>query len=122
MRLAVTATGATPDSTVDDRFGRCRYFVVVNTDDGSFEAVENDASVGSGAGINAAQLLVGKGADAVVTGNCGPKAFSVLDAAGIPVHTGASGTVSEAVAAFQCGELAAASGPTGPAHGGMGGR
>jgi len=122
MRVAVTAAGETPDSPVDDRFGRCPYFVVVNTDDGSVEAVENDSSVASGAGVNAAQLLVGKDVEAVVTGNCGPKAFSVLDAAGIRVHTGASGTVNEAVAAFGRGELPAATGPTGPAHVGMGGR
>ncbi|MBN2537017.1 NifB/NifX family molybdenum-iron cluster-binding protein [candidate division WOR-3 bacterium] len=121
MKVAVTSTGATPDSAVDERFGRCRYFVIVNTDDDSFEAVENDASVASGAGVNAAQLLAGRSVEAVVTGNCGPKAFSVLNAAGMPVHTGASGTVAEAVAAFRRGELAATSGPTGPAHAGQGG-
>ena len=78
MKVAVTATGATPESTIDERFGRCPWFVIVDTDDDSFEAVKNDPTVASGAGVSAAQLLAGKGAQVVVTGNCGPKAFAVL--------------------------------------------
>jgi predicted Fe-Mo cluster-binding NifX family protein len=41
MRIAVTAAGSTLDATMDPRFGRCAYFVIVETDDMTFEAIEN---------------------------------------------------------------------------------
>ena len=41
-----------------------------------------------GAGIQAAQTVIGRGAEALITGFCGPKAFRVLTAAKVQVLTG----------------------------------
>jgi len=106
MKVAVTSNGGTLDSHVDPRFGRCAWFVLVETEEMSAEAVENlNASLGGGAGIQSAQLVVEKDAGAVLTGNCGPNAYQTLAAAGVEVYTGVSGTVREAVEAFTRGEL-----------------
>jgi len=92
MKIAVSSTGTNLNAQVDPRFGRCRYFIVVDPDTMEFEAVENSGAMsGGGAGIATGQLVAGKGASAVLTGNCGPNAFNVLEAAGIKVMTGVSG-------------------------------
>ena len=73
MNLCITAEGENLDSPVDGRFGRCQFFIFVDQDSMSFEAVKNTAlSSTGGAGIQAAQLVVMKGAGSVLTGNVGP--------------------------------------------------
>lgn len=124
MKVAVSATGGTLDSQVDPRFGRCQYFVIVDTETMSFEAIQNmSAGSMSGAGIQAAQEIAGRGVGAVITGNIGPNAYQVLSSAGIRILIGASGTVRAAVEMFKRGQLqdATLSGPVGFGKGlGMG--
>lgn len=121
MKVVVTAAGGDLDAEVDPRFGRAPYFVVVETDDMSFEPIENAAAGASGgAGIQAAQAAAGAGATAVLTGNCGPNAHRALQAAGVAVVVGAAGTVREAVERYLKGEYAEAEGPN--VEGGFGTR
>lgn len=82
MKIAVTAADASLESPLDPRFGRCPYLLIVNTDDLSFETLENP-NIGrdSGAGIQTAQLVAGRGAQVLLTGNCGPNAYQTLAAA-----------------------------------------
>ncbi len=120
MKVAVTSKGTTLDDAVDPRFGRCAHFVIVETDDMSFEAVANsNAAAGGGAGIQSAQLVSEKDAKVVLTGNCGPNAFRSLEAAGIQVVIGAGGTVREAVEEYKAGRLKATGGPNVESHAGM---
>ncbi len=120
MKVAVSATGPSLDDQVDPRFGRCQCFIIADADSTAFEAVPN-ASAGamSGAGIEAAQTVVSRGVQAVITGQVGPNAYQVLTAAGIRIFTGASGTVREAIGKFKRGELSEAAN-AGPAGLGMG--
>jgi predicted Fe-Mo cluster-binding NifX family protein len=122
MKVAISATRPSLDADTDPRFGRCSYFVIVETDDMSFDAVENaSSSLGGGAGIQSAQLMAQKGAKAVLTGNCGPNAHQTLRAAGIEVVVGCSGSVSEVVERFMSGQLRASPAPNVASHSGMGG-
>ena len=121
MKIAVSTTGSDLSAQIDQRFGRCRYFVIVDPDSMEFEGIENSsASAGGGAGVAAAQLIVGKGVAAVLTGNCGPNAFSVLEAAGIKVMTGVSGAVQEVVEGYKVGKYNAISQANVSPHSGMG--
>jgi len=105
MKIAVSATGATLDSEVDPRFGRAQYFLIVDVDTMQVEAVSNEnAMAGGGAGTASAQLVVNKGAQAVLTGNCGPNAFAALAAVNVPVITGVFGKVREAVENYKAGK------------------
>jgi len=100
------------DSAIDPRFGRCAYFLLVETDDLSFEAVDNqNNALGGGAGIQTARSIASRGAKAVLTGNCGPNAYRTLEAAGIDVVVGCSGSVADAVTKLKDGQLRAASSP-----------
>lgn len=102
MKIAVTAKGATPEAEVDSRFGRCAYFIIANTETDEFEALDNDNTMaGGGAGVSTAQMIAGKGVEAILTGNCGPKAYDVLAAAGVKVITGVSGRVKDAIEAYK---------------------
>lgn len=87
----------------------------------AFEAVENLAmSASGGAGIQAAQFVVERGAQAVLTGNVGPNAASVFQAADVPIYLISEGPVRQAVEMFQQGQLSAVRGANVPAHAGMG--
>jgi predicted Fe-Mo cluster-binding NifX family protein len=112
MKLVMTSTGDTLTCTLDPRFGRARYFIAVDTETGAFEAHDNrqNLQAAQGAGIQAAQSVVDMGAEAVVTGNVGPKAFRVLDAAGIAVYLCGEASVEEALERFRKGELKAVDG------------
>jgi predicted Fe-Mo cluster-binding NifX family protein len=106
MKIVISSKGSKMDDTVDPRFGRCSVFLLMDTDTNEIRAVTNDAAErGGGAGVEAAQTVVDLGAEAVITGQIGPKAAQVLETAGIPVYTGASGTGREALEAFESGQL-----------------
>jgi predicted Fe-Mo cluster-binding NifX family protein len=117
MKIAVSSSGKNLQSLVEPRFGRCPYFVVVDTDSMMNQIVPNMA-VGSahGAGIAAAQLIVSKGVKAVLTGNVGPNAYSALSASSIEIVTGVTGTVEDAVKRYEKGELKPTGKPTVGGH------
>ena len=113
MKIAITSSGSGLDAEVDPRFGRCAHFVFVDTESGAVEVAANQSvSAGGGAGVQSAQVVADHGATAVLTGNCGPNAYRALDAAGIKVIAGVTGTVRDAVEAFKKGDLSPTSGPS----------
>lgn len=106
MKICVSATGNNLDAQLDPRFGRCLYFVIVDTETMQFEAISNNASgVSGGAGIQAAQSAVKNGAKVVITGTVGPNALQALSEAGVEIVTGASGTIKEVVEQFKNGKM-----------------
>ncbi len=121
MKICVSAVSGSLDAQMDPRFGRCPYFVIVDTETMSFEALPN-ASQGAahGAGIQAAQTVVSRGVQVVLTGNVGPNAFQALRSAGIKIVTGVFGTVREVVERYKRGELKETGAPTVGGHFGMG--
>ena len=121
MRIAISATGPTVDAEVDPRFGRCQYFSIADPDTMQFGSVENSSAMASGgAGISAAQTIVSKGIEAVLTGNCGPNAYQVLSPADIKVITVVLGKVWDAVQSYKSGNLEGSTQPNVPCHFGMG--
>lgn len=121
MKICVTATADTFDAAIDPRFGRAPYFMIVDSEDMSFEAVNNTAAgTMSGAGIQAAQTVASKGAKVVITGNVGPNAFQALSSAETKIVVGAHGTVREVIEKSKRGELEETSGATVRGHFGRG--
>lgn len=122
MKIVVSANGADLDAPASPVFGRCPTYVFVDTDSMEAESIENPAiNAAGGAGIQAAQFVVERGVQAVISGNVGPNAFGVLQSADVPVYLFNGGTVRQAVEGYKNGQLSAIGGANVQAHAGMGG-
>ena len=109
MKVVITSTGEKPDDKLDLRFGRAQYFIVMDTETGTHEVVNNQQNLNAaqGAGIQAGKNVIDTGAEAVITGNVGPKAHHTLQSAQIKIYLcpDDSCTVQQAFERFQKGEL-----------------
>ncbi len=122
MKVAVSSLGQDLDSQLDLRFGRCAYFLIVDTDTMAFEVINNAAAgAAGGAGIQAGQAVANAGANVVLTGNVGPNAFQTLSSMGLKIYTGLNGTVREVVEQFKQGALKEVADATVGSKAGMGG-
>ena len=118
MKIVVSAKEPDLEAQVDPRFGRSAYFLLVNPESMEYEVLANGQNVqaAQGAGIQAAALIARQRPGALLTGNCGPKAYHTLLAAGISVFLGVAGSVREAVKEFWAGKLTPARGPNVTGH------
>ncbi len=118
MKTLITVTAPDIHASLDPRFGRAAYFLLVDTETLSWEAKPNPAIHASGgAGIKAAQFAADSGCEAVVSGDCGPNAYEVLEAAGISMYLfGASQTIQQVVEGLKSGELEKLGSPSSPGH------
>jgi len=118
MKIAVSSKGKNLEAEIDPRFGRAGYFILVDPETMSFEVLENrqNLQLPQGAGIQTAQTIVEQGANVLLTGNCGPKAFQVLKATGIKIAVGISGTVKDAVKQYKEGKVIFAQAPNVEGH------
>ena len=115
LKIAITSEGPALTDRVDPRFGRSGGFVVVELDTMATSYVDNGAAqnLGQGAGIQAAEHLVNAGAQVLLTGHVGPKAFAALQAVGVKMIQGIDNmTVQEAVMLFQTGSLVGSDAPS----------
>ena len=111
MKIAISATGKEMSGNVDPRFGRAKYFILVDTETNASTAHDNTQNLNAaqGAGIQAGETVARLEAGAVITGNVGPKAFRILNAAGIKVYLCGQMSVTDAVQKLKTGELKEAS-------------
>ena len=117
MKIAISAAGKTLDSEFSSRFGRCDYFIIVDSDTEEWTAVANPgANASGGAGVQAAQIVANSGAMAVIGPSFGPKAFDGLKAAGITMYTAQGGSVRDVLAAYKAGKLSKATSASGHGH------
>jgi len=111
MKIAITSHGEDQYAEVDSRFGRADYFILYDQEADTWDCLENTQNLEAshGAGIQSGQTLAKTGAKVLITGHVGPKAFKVLDAAKITMYSigDLTGTVEDALAAFQAGKLTA---------------
>jgi predicted Fe-Mo cluster-binding NifX family protein len=123
MKVAISSSGRDLAAQLDPRFGRCRYFLMIELDDMNFEVFDNEnAASGGGAGIQSAQFIAASGAKALITGFCGPNAMQTLSTAGVQVYVGQTGTVQELVDKFKDGQLTPTIEANVSAHAGSGGK
>ena len=103
-KICITSQGDNLNSPVDPRFGRCQYFIIVDTQSLEFEAVKNPIIDGmGGGGVQSALFVASKGASAVLSGSFGPNASQSLQAAGIKMVPNVSGTVQDALEKYKQG-------------------
>jgi predicted Fe-Mo cluster-binding NifX family protein len=113
MKIAVASRGKAMSSRVDDRFGRCPYFLVLDTTSMTTETIENAGQKEkNAAGIKACQMLIDNDISAVVVKNIGHNSLVTLTGAGMDVYTVASGTVGAAMKKVKGGDLTPVERPT----------
>ena len=107
MIIAISTTGNELNQPVDPRFGRCKQFIIFDSSNESFEVIDNKQNLNAaqGAGIQSAQTVANSGAEALISGHCGPKAFKVLTQANIKVYTCKDLSIKEAIEKLLAGEL-----------------
>jgi predicted Fe-Mo cluster-binding NifX family protein len=122
MQIILTATSPSIDSSIDSRFGRGAYLIVVDLDTLEWQAHPNPGvGVSGGAGTLAAQFAANQHVSSVVSGDFGPNAYNALHAAGLAMYLfGASTTVKQAIEQFKAGQLERVGAPTGQGHHGRG--
>ncbi len=118
MKIAISSQGETLDSMVDPRFGRAKGFLVYDLATETTEYASNDQNlnIAQGAGIQTAQNVAKTGAQAVITGNIGPKAFSALNQGNIAMYLFTNGTVADAIEAYKKGDLTPTADANKPGH------
>lgn len=105
-KIAIASQGETLDSLVDPRFGRCRLFLIVDSETEEFKILKNSAdNLARGAGISAAQLVVNQGVKVAMAGNFGPKAVGVLSQSGIRIISVSGKSAKQAIEDYQAGKL-----------------
>jgi predicted Fe-Mo cluster-binding NifX family protein len=107
MKIAIPASNASPMALVEARFARAPFFLIFDDTCGSWATVENTQVLNTvqGAGIQAAETLLGYQVNVLLTTHCGPKAFRSQQAAGVSVYTGVTGVIEEAVRLLLAGSL-----------------
>jgi len=121
MKVVITAQGTGLDAEPSPVFGRCPVFLFVDVETRQVEPLANPAlAAPGGAGVQAAQLVVDRGASAVITGRLGPNAARVLEAAGVDTRRIDGTTAAEVLDRFLAGELSSLDASAGPPRGGQG--
>ena len=107
MKLIFTTAGNNLDAPLDPSFGRARNFLLYDPESRASQIISNQQNRkgAQGAGIQGGETSVEGGGQALITGHCGPKAFRVLEAAGVKVYNTDAPTISEALARFRAGQL-----------------
>ena len=101
MKIAVSSTGGSMSAQMDERFGRCAYFLIVDSETMKFTAFANPASeLSGGSGPSAVREITKHGVEVILTGQVGGNAQRALEAAGIEIVVGSAGTVREAIESY----------------------
>ena len=107
MKIALTTSGTDLNGPLDSRFGRAPRFLIYDLESDTFEMLDNDQNLhaAQGAGIQSAETIARSGAQCLITGHCGPKAYRVLSAANIKIYNVDLPTIAEALEQFRQGNL-----------------
>ncbi len=80
MKIAITSTGNNLESKLDQRFGRCSYFVIYDTETGGTEFIPNpNKDAREGAGPASVQIVASRNVSRIISGEFGIKIKSILD-------------------------------------------
>jgi len=106
MKIAISSEGTDLSAQVGHRFGGSPYLIIVDLDTDNFEAVPNPGSLHQhGAGVQTIVLIISKGVKVALTGYCSPVARRHLEANGIAIFTGVSGTIEEVLESYKKGTI-----------------
>lgn len=105
-RIAFASEGRTLEDRISNSLAGAPYFVIAEGSPENLSVIENSAKgLGSGAGEEAARILLKQKITILVTGNIGPAAARALQDGNVVIHAGCSGKISEAIEKCLSGKL-----------------
>jgi predicted Fe-Mo cluster-binding NifX family protein len=105
MKVCVPTNGENGlDDIVGEHFGRVPTYTIVDLDTNEVKVVQNTSEHMGGVGYPP-EIMEREGVNVLVCRGLGKRAISMFAATGIDVYIGASGTVKDAISAFQQGLL-----------------
>lgn len=106
MKVLITSVGKDIKDNFDQKFGRCEYFQIIDTETNDIKVVENEGKKADhGAGTGASQQAIDENVDVIITGHLGPNAFQILDSSDIKLLSAKTGTVEEVLDQYKKDEL-----------------
>ena len=89
MKIAIPSSSNQEDAMMYERFGRCNYFCIYDSESDKIDFVNNPAvNARGGAGFQAVEFLINNGVNAVIVPRLGPNAEGVLRRGDIEVYQG----------------------------------
>jgi len=80
MKIAITSIGDNLESKLDQRFGRCGYFIIYDTESKTTEFIPNpNKDAQEGAGPASVQLVASRDIQKIISGEFGIKIKQLLD-------------------------------------------
>ena len=118
MKIAVASSGQWLDSDVDYHTGRAACFIVYDTEQEDFKAIDNWECTEClhWAGLRSADILIKAGVSSIVVRHIGPNTFRSLTNAKIKVYYVDEIAVVRAIRMFRDGQLSEAQEPNCEGH------
>ena len=80
MKVAIAANGNTLESNIDSSFGRCAWFIIIDTESRGMEFIPNtNKDMEEHAGKAAVELVATRNVSMIVSGEFGAKIKPMLD-------------------------------------------
>jgi predicted Fe-Mo cluster-binding NifX family protein len=80
MKIAITSTGNSLESKLDQRLGRCSFFTIFDTDTNSVEFLPNpNKEAQEDAGLSSVRILASLGVKKIISGEFGLKIKGLID-------------------------------------------
>ena len=116
MKIAISATGKDLDSSIDIKFERCSFFLILDVEKNTLLPVENKTKdrpheIGGTVG----QLVANQGIDSAIASDIGPSTFEMFKRYGIKIYQ-AKGIVEDAIQLLKDGKLSELTKPTVPRY------
>ena len=102
MNILITSQANHKNALVDERFGRCDYYCIYNTNEKDFIFHNNlSKSANQGAGVSFSQKVLESNIDVILTGKIGPKALDILASSNINAFEVNNMNIEKAIQAYQ---------------------
>lgn len=105
VKIAIATIGNNGmDDYVSEHFGRAPTFTIVDLDTNEVKAIPNTSEHMGGSGYPP-EIMASACVKVMLCSGLGPRAIGMFEQYGIEVYVGASGTVRDAIQAYQAGRL-----------------
>ncbi len=107
MKILLPSTGESLEDFVDNKFGRCEFYIIYDTVSENFDIFRNSVfDIEHSAGSSLALASINYGVDIVIVSRIGRKPFDILISANIRIYKSSEhSTIRNAITNYLLGKL-----------------